>query len=66
MIIQLASNTQPDQRKAITERVAQLGYKVNEVKTQAATYLIGIGKKEFDIGFHWRGVARHHGRTLFD
>ncbi|NOS91883.1 MAG: bifunctional 3-deoxy-7-phosphoheptulonate synthase/chorismate mutase [Cyclobacteriaceae bacterium] len=49
MIIQLASNTEPDQRKIITERVAQLGYKVNEVKTQEATYLIGIGKKEFDI-----------------
>lgn len=49
MIIQLASNTEPDQRKVITERIAQLGYKVNEVKTQAATYLIGIGKKEFDI-----------------
>lgn len=49
MIIQLASNTEPDQRKAITECVAQLGYKVNEVKTQEATYLIGIGKKEFDI-----------------
>jgi len=49
MIIQLASNTNIDQRKAITERVAQSGYKVNEVKTQEATYLIGIGKKEFDI-----------------
>lgn len=49
MIIQLATNTDPDQRKVITERIAQLGYKVNEVKTQAATYLIGIGKKEFDI-----------------
>lgn len=49
MIIQLTADTDSDQRKIITERVAQLGYKVNEVKTQAATYLIGIGKKEFDI-----------------
>lgn len=49
MIIQLATNSEPDQRKAIAECAVQLGYKVSEVKTQAATYLIGIGKKEFDI-----------------
>jgi 3-deoxy-7-phosphoheptulonate synthase len=49
MIIQLTAKAEQDQRKIIIERVSQLGYKVNEVKTQAATYLIGIGKKEFDI-----------------
>lgn len=49
MIIQLEESVGHAQKETVVKRVGDLGYKVNEVKTQAATYLIGIGKKEFDI-----------------
>ncbi len=49
MIIQLEEAINPDQKQTVVKRVGDLGYKVNEVNTQEATYLIGIGKKEFDI-----------------
>ncbi len=51
MIIQLEESVGHAQKETVVKRVGDLGYKVNEVKTQAATYLIGIGKKEFDIRF---------------
>ena len=49
MIIQLDSQITNQQRDFIKEEVAALKYKTNEVKTQKGEYLIGIGKKEFDI-----------------
>ena len=49
MIIQLCPAIDSAQKEVITQKVLGLGYKVNEVKTQKNSYLIGIGKKEFDI-----------------
>jgi 3-deoxy-7-phosphoheptulonate synthase len=49
MIIQLEHSIKPEQKQAIIKKVNSFKYEANEVKTQAATYLIGIGSKEFDI-----------------
>jgi 3-deoxy-7-phosphoheptulonate synthase len=49
MIIQLNKSIQPEQKQAIIKKVNSFKYEANEVKTQAGTYLIGIGSKEFDI-----------------
>jgi 3-deoxy-7-phosphoheptulonate synthase len=62
MIIQLASSIQPPERESIISRVSSLGYKSTEVKTQLASYLVAIGKGEFDIrqlGF-MPGIADIH------
>jgi 3-deoxy-7-phosphoheptulonate synthase len=49
MIIQLQNNISASQKEAIVNKVKSIGYKTNEVSTQRASYLVGIGKKEFDI-----------------
>lgn len=49
MIIQLSSTINNFQKDSIIKKVSEFGYKVSEVKTQKGTYLISIGKKEFDI-----------------
>jgi 3-deoxy-7-phosphoheptulonate synthase len=49
MIIQLQNNISASQKEAIVNKVKGIGYKTNEVSTQKASYLVGIGKKEFDI-----------------
>ncbi|MCB0430845.1 MAG: 3-deoxy-7-phosphoheptulonate synthase [Flavobacteriales bacterium] len=49
MIIQLKENITPAQREALNAKIAEIGYKPTEVKTQRGTYLVCIGKKEFDI-----------------
>ncbi len=49
MIIQLEKSVSEDQRENISVAVKALGYKTTPVKTQVGEYLIGIGKKEFDI-----------------
>jgi len=49
MIIQLQSSITPAEKEAICKTIASLGYKTTEVNTQRHTYLVGIGKKEFDI-----------------
>lgn len=49
MIIQLDKNIDHAAKANIVERVNQLKYKTTEVKTQKGNYIIGIGKKEFDI-----------------
>lgn len=49
MIIQLDKNIDHTAKANIVERVNQLKYKTTEVKTQKGNYIIGIGKKEFDI-----------------
>ncbi|MEP2772661.1 MAG: 3-deoxy-7-phosphoheptulonate synthase [Fulvivirga sp.] len=49
MIIQLSNNINPTAKSAIIDRVNQLKYKTTEVNTQKGSYIIGIGKKEFDI-----------------
>jgi len=49
MIIQLEKSVTEAQREDIGVAVKALGYKTTPVKTQVGEYLIGIGKKEFDI-----------------
>lgn len=49
MIIQLKKNIDQGQKDAIIRKVNSFKYEANEVKTQKASYLIGIGTTEFDI-----------------
>jgi 3-deoxy-7-phosphoheptulonate synthase len=49
MIIQLKKDISAEQKKDIVKKVNSFKYEANEVQTQKATYLIGIGSKEFDI-----------------
>ncbi|MCC9135304.1 3-deoxy-7-phosphoheptulonate synthase [Pontibacter silvestris] len=49
MIIQLQQGVPADVKENIFEAVKGIGYKANEVKTQAGHYLVAIGKKDFDI-----------------
>ena len=49
MIIQLQPDISAGQKEKLTAQVNNLGYKTTEVKTQLGSYLIGIGKNEFDI-----------------
>jgi 3-deoxy-7-phosphoheptulonate synthase len=49
MIIQLQPSLSISEKGIIVEKVKTLGYKANEVNTQVGSYLVGIGKKEFDI-----------------
>lgn len=62
MIIQLESNITVSDKEAIASRVNALGYKTTEVTTQKNNYLVGIGKKEFDIREvgHMKGIADIH------
>lgn len=62
MIIQLASSIQSSQKDSIVSKISGYGYKSTEVSTQLGSYLIAIGKKEFDIrqlGF-MPGIADIH------
>ncbi|HEY9117697.1 MAG TPA: 3-deoxy-7-phosphoheptulonate synthase [Roseivirga sp.] len=49
MIIQFEQDIKESQKEAIINRIKGLKYKPTEVKTQMGDYLIGIGKKNFDI-----------------
>lgn len=49
MIIQLQQGIPDDLKENILKQVKQIGYKASEVKTQRGDYLVGIGKKDFDI-----------------
>ena len=49
MIIELKKDIGAEERQAIVEKLTKLKYKSNEVRTQRAEYLIGIGKNDFDI-----------------
>jgi 3-deoxy-7-phosphoheptulonate synthase len=49
MIIQLEKNVQPASREKILSAINNIGYKTTEVKTQKGSYLVCIGKNEFDI-----------------
>lgn len=62
MIIQLASNVTAAEKEAIIAKVKSLEYKTTEVKTHKNTYLVGIGKKEFDIRQlgHMPGIVDIH------
>jgi 3-deoxy-7-phosphoheptulonate synthase len=49
MIIQLQPTLSISEKEMIVGKIKTLGYKANEVKTQVGSYLVGIGKKDFDI-----------------
>lgn len=49
MIINLKVNLSVKGKEPILSKVISMGYKITEVKTQRANYLVCIGKKEFDI-----------------
>ncbi len=49
MIIQFEQDIKESQKEAIINRIKGLKYKPTEVNTQMGDYLIGIGKKNFDI-----------------
>lgn len=49
MIIQLEKNIKADQLAALKAKLDQIQYKISEVHTQYSDYIIGVGKKEFDI-----------------
>jgi len=62
MIIQLENKIKDSDKANIVKKVADLKYKTTEVVTQKGSYLIGIGKKDFDIrslGF-MEGIADIH------
>jgi len=62
MIIQLKSSLTDAEKQNIVSAIQSIGYKSNEVKTQRAHYLVGIGKKDFDIRKlgHLPGIADIH------
>jgi 3-deoxy-7-phosphoheptulonate synthase len=49
MIIQLSNRITNAEKEQLTSAITKLGYKANEVTTQVGSYLVAIGKKEFDI-----------------
>lgn len=49
MIIQLDKEIQNHDKNVILSKLKSINYKSSIVKTQFNTYIIGIGKKEFDI-----------------
>ncbi|MCC7051209.1 MAG: bifunctional 3-deoxy-7-phosphoheptulonate synthase/chorismate mutase [Bacteroidia bacterium] len=49
MIIQLKKEITPEQKQKVEEAIKNINYKITEVKTQNASYLVCIGSKEFDI-----------------
>lgn len=62
MIIQLESKITEGDKTSITEKMKSLDFKATEVRTQRGTYLVGIGKKEFDLRQlgHMKGIADIH------
>lgn len=49
MIIQLKASITTAEREAILSKVKSFEYKTNPVKTQEGSYIVCIGKKDFDI-----------------
>lgn len=49
MIIQLEKDIKPKTKEQLFSTVNGIGYKTTEVKTQKGSYLVCIGKNEFDI-----------------
>ena len=62
MIIQLHREATESQKEKIVQQTQALGYKVTEVRTQRCRYLVGIGKREFDLRVlgHLPGIADIH------
>ena len=62
MIIQLEKDIPSVDKDAIVSKIRSLDYKTTEVTTQKNTYIVGIGKKEFDIRLlgHMKGIEDIH------
>ena len=62
MIIQLHENVTPGQKVTIATTALSMGYKMMDVKTQEGHYMIGTGRKEFDIRQlgHLPGISDIH------
>ncbi|NQZ77136.1 MAG: bifunctional 3-deoxy-7-phosphoheptulonate synthase/chorismate mutase [Ekhidna sp.] len=62
MIIQLENNVTSDLIQSVEEELKTLKYKTTHVKTQYGNYLIGTGKKQFDIRSigHLNGIKDIH------
>lgn len=62
MIIQLEKNTNGEVRSAVERELGELKYKTTYVSTQEGDYLIGTGKKSFDIRKlgHLEGIRDIH------
>ncbi|MEQ9166423.1 MAG: 3-deoxy-7-phosphoheptulonate synthase [Fulvivirga sp.] len=62
MLIQLKDNITSEDKNQIIDKIAGLKYKPTEVNTQKGSYLIAIGKKDFDIRDigHMEGIADIH------
>lgn len=62
MIIQLENNIQPEIRERIISKVNGLKYKTTRVATQKGEYIVGIGKKDFDVRDigHMPGISDIH------
>jgi 3-deoxy-7-phosphoheptulonate synthase len=62
MIVQLHPTISSTDKEAIINKIKSLDYKTNEVKTQKGSYIVALGKKEFDIRQlgHMNGIADLH------
>lgn len=62
MIIQLAPDVTASEKEAIVAKIKSLEYKTTEVTTHKSRYIVGIGKKEFDIRQlgHMAGIVDIH------
>lgn len=62
MIIQLKPSVTSTEKEDIVSKIKTLDYKTTEVNTQKGIYLVGIGKKEFDIRQlgNLKGIADIH------
>jgi 3-deoxy-7-phosphoheptulonate synthase len=62
MIIQLKPSITPVEKENILQKIKSLNYMTTQVTTQKGTYIVGIGKKEFDVRQlgHMNGIADVH------
>ena len=62
MIVQLQNDINAGDKEAIVSKIKSLDYKTTEVRTQKNTYIVGIGKKDFDIRLigHMKGIGDIH------
>ncbi len=62
MIIQFNKEITLQEKNSLLDELNLLGYKTMEVKTQLGEYLVGIGKKDFDIRKigHLKGIKDIH------
>ena len=49
MIIQLEKSISEKDKQSIVQKLENINYKTTEVITQRGDYLIGVGKKDFDL-----------------